>query len=234
MDKAARLRQARKASKISSILFWGQFKRSVVNVSEQVERDRALGVINPNTPVWTRERIEPSVEEAAEAGEKIIAANGDVKPLGSGQRSKVKGKREQQEPLTLSPSPLTPSSSSLIKFNQVSPSPDPWSEERPQPTMREMLAERGVKGFCKPMPKVSQAEIAAEKRKQIKPKTNIAQMSLAEINEYLTDPILRAQLTPQLIDSDYELITDELGQIIRIKLSEAQMREREAQKLEGE
>ena len=41
--------------------FWGQFKRSVVNVAETVKRDRALGVNNPNTPVWTRERIEPSI-----------------------------------------------------------------------------------------------------------------------------------------------------------------------------
>ncbi|MGV2831629.1 hypothetical protein, partial [Myxosarcina sp. GI1(2024)] len=32
---------------------WVQFKRSVVNVSEQVERDRSLGVSSPNTPVWT-------------------------------------------------------------------------------------------------------------------------------------------------------------------------------------
>ena len=79
------------------------------------------------------------------------------------------------------------------------------------------------------MPKVSQAEIAAEERKQTKPKTNIAQMSLAEINDYLKDPILRAQLTPQLMQSDYELITDEVGQIIRIKLSEAQTRERRSQ-----
>ncbi|MGV2828544.1 hypothetical protein [Myxosarcina sp. GI1(2024)] len=32
---------------------WVQFKRSVVNVSQQVERDRSLGVSSPNTPVWT-------------------------------------------------------------------------------------------------------------------------------------------------------------------------------------
>ena len=61
--------------------FWGQFKRSVVNVSEQVERDRALGVSNPNTPVWTRERIEPSVEEAAAAGQKIMAVNGTTQAV---------------------------------------------------------------------------------------------------------------------------------------------------------
>ncbi|MEM7757521.1 MAG: hypothetical protein AAF298_05255 [Cyanobacteria bacterium P01_A01_bin.40] len=55
--------------------FWGEFKRSVVNVSEQVECDRALGFSNPNTPIWTREKIEPSIEEATEAGQKITGAN---------------------------------------------------------------------------------------------------------------------------------------------------------------
>lgn len=69
--------------------FWGQFKRSVVNVSESVERDRALGVSSPNTPVWSRERIEPSVEEAAAAGQKIIVVNGNgtTKPVIEGVRT---------------------------------------------------------------------------------------------------------------------------------------------------
>ncbi len=102
MDKAARLRQARKASKISSILFWGQFKRSVVNVSEQVERDRALGVSNPNTPVWTRERIEPSISEAAMAGEKIVAVENAIASTKTPQ-------------LESKPEP---------------PSPDPWIDDR--------------------------------------------------------------------------------------------------------
>ena len=186
--------------------FWGQFKRSVVNVSEQVERDRALGVSSPNTPVWTRERIEPSVEEAATAGQKIMAVN-------SGNGTAIEGANTPQ--LESNPEPMTS---------------DPWIEDdKPKPSLREMLAARGVKGFCQPMPKVSQAEIEAEERKQTKPKTNIAQMSLAEINDYLTDPILRGQLTPQLIQSDYELITDELGQIIEAKLSEAQTRGRRSQ-----
>ena len=101
-----------------------------------------------------------------------------------------------------------------------------------QPSMREMLAQRGVKGFCKPMPKVSKEKAEAEERARTKPKLNIANMAIAEINDYLTDPILRAQLTPQLMQSDYELITDELGQIIRAKLSEAQIRQRRLQKLE--
>ena len=186
--------------------FWGQFKRSVVNVSEQVERDRALGVSNPNTPVWTRERIEPSIEEAAAAGKLITAANGDV------QNAITAAKVHQLESKD---SPPVSYSSSL----PVPPSPeDFWNDsDRPQPTMREMLAARKVKGFCKPMPKASQAEVAAEERKQQKPKTNIAKMSLVEINDYLTDPVLRAQLTPQLFHSDYELITDYLGQIIGVK-----------------
>jgi hypothetical protein len=91
--------------------------------------------------------------------------------------------------------------------------------------MREMLAARGVKGFCpkgyssayKAMPKVSQDEIEKQERAEIKPKTNIATMAIAEINDYLKDPILRAQLMPQLWHSDYELITDELGQIIGVE-----------------
>ena len=36
---------------IQAKAFWGQFKRSVVNVAETVERDRALGVSNPHTPI---------------------------------------------------------------------------------------------------------------------------------------------------------------------------------------
>ena len=203
--------------------FWGQFKCSVVNVSESVERDRALGVSNPNTPVWTRERIEPSVEEAERAGQKIMAANGTNQAVIKGAET-LQLESNNSDPVSSSSSP------------QISPTEDPWIEgDEPQLSMREMLEARGVKGFCthralnKPMPKVSQAEVAAEERKQTKPKTNIATMSLAEINDYLTDPILRAQLTPQLMQSDYELITDELGQIIRAKLSEAQIRERRSQ-----
>jgi hypothetical protein len=180
--------------------FWGVFKRSVVNVSEQIERDRDLGVSNPSTPVWTRERIEPSIIEAENAGDKIMAVNGTAQ---AAQAAIEAAETPKQESL----------SESAIS--------DPWTdEEKPQLSMREMLAQMGVKGFCKPMPKVSEYELAKEEREQTKPKTpktNIAQMSVAEINDYLTDPIFRKQLMPQLWDSDYELITDELGQIIAVE-----------------
>ncbi|MEL6931349.1 MAG: hypothetical protein AAFO95_22405, partial [Cyanobacteria bacterium J06600_6] len=169
--------------------------------------------------------------EAAAAGQKIMAANGATQAvLKSVTSPQLEGKDFSPVSQSLRPS-NSHSSTSINKYKQVPPSPDPWSEGE-QPNLREMLAQRKIKGFAKAMPQVSQAEIEAEERKQIKPKTNIAAMSLAEINDYLKDPILRAQLTPQLIDSDYELITDELGQIIRIELSELQIRERRRLKRE--
>lgn len=217
--------------------FWGQFKRSVVNTAEQVERDRTLGVSNPNTPVWTRERIEPSIEEAERAGKKIVAVNGATQAaIESARTPQLESKDSVSVPQSLS----SATSASQNKSEQVSSSPDPWNEDdkpesdkpendKPTLSMREMLAARGVKGFCKPMPKVSQAEAEAEERKQAKPKTNIAQMSLTEINDYLKDPVLQKQLTPQLFHSDYELITDYLGQIIGVKLSEVQIQKRQSQ-----
>jgi len=174
--------------------FWGVFKRSVVNVSEQIERDRDLGVSNPNTPVWTKERVEPSIIEASAAGDKIMAVNGTA------QAAIIAAKTPQ------------------LESSSEPASPDPWTdEEKPKVSMREMLAQMGVKGFCKPMPKVSEEEVAKEEREQTKPKTNITQMSVVEINDYLSDPILRKQLMPQLWHSDYEFITDELGEIIGVE-----------------
>ena len=177
---------------------------------------------NPNTPVWTRERIEPSVEEAAAAGQKIMVVNGGGQTAieGSAAPQLESTHRASNKPESLEPDPWMDKSESK---------PEP--ESKPQLSLREMLADRGVKGFCKPIPKVSEAEVAAEERKQIKPKTNIATMAIAEINDYLTDLILRAQLTPQLMQSNYELITDELGQIIAVKLSEIQIRERRCLRL---
>ncbi len=81
------------------------------------------------------------------------------------------------------------------------------------------LGVRNLKGFTKQMPKVSKSEAEAVSRAEVKPKTNISQMTLAEINDYLSDPIFRKQITPQLMRSDYELITDELGQIIAVRAS---------------
>jgi hypothetical protein len=175
-----------------AIFFWKECKISLGNALDEAERHRKLGVKALPTPLWTKERPEPTIEEAAIAGTKIALINSSTQASLEG--AKVPQIESQKEPST-----------------------DPWQDDQPQPTMREMLAARKVKGFCQAMPKVSQAEIEKEERAEIKPKTNIATMAIAEINDYLKDPILRAQLMPQLWDSDYELITDELGQIIAVK-----------------
>lgn len=213
--------------------FWGQFKRSVINVAEQVERDRALGVSNPNTPVWTRERIEPSIEEAERAGKKIMAVNGATQAvIESARTPQLESKDSTSVTDVLADAPANPLGNPLGQ----SPSPpasqppeDPWTEEdRPQLSMREMLEARGVKGFCKPMPKVSRKEAEAEflaeseaiARAQMNRKTHISQMSVAEINELLTDPIIRKELTPQIILNDkFDVVTDNLGEVLAVSIS---------------
>jgi hypothetical protein len=184
-----------------AIFFWKECKISLGNALNEAERHRNLGVKALPTPLWTKERPEPTLAEAAIAGTKIQQINNSTQAV-------MKAAKAPQ-----------------IESQKEPPTADPWQDDRPQPTMREMLAARGVKGFCKAMPKIlkdtaphiSHAEIEAEERKQRKPKTNIATMAIAEINNYLKDPILRAQLTPQLIDSNYELVMDYLGQIIGVK-----------------
>ena len=233
------LSQPRQAS-----AFWGQFKRSVVNVSEQVSRDLALGVSNPTTPVWTRERIEPSIDEAIGAGQRITAANDQAQASIASAEAPVlpfvqTTQLESEDSERVSSSQTPP----------VSPSTeDPWNEDdqptidsdfqsepqafesnTPQPTMREILEARGVKGFCKQMPKVSRAEASAEAkaesealaRAQMNRKTNISQMSLNEINELLADPISRKELTPQIIFNDkFDLVTDNLGEVLAVSINQ--------------
>ena len=81
--------------------FWGQFKRSVMNVSKQVAQDIKLGVSNPNTPVWTRERVEPTIEEALSAGENIKALEqGDISKIDllSATKEMPKAEKESNKP----------------------------------------------------------------------------------------------------------------------------------------
>ncbi|WP_019503289.1 hypothetical protein [Pleurocapsa sp. PCC 7319] len=197
--------------------FWGQFKRSVVNVSEQVERDRALGVSNPNTPVWTRERIEPSIEEASAAGDKIIAVNSNVSaPIEAARNLQLENFEE-------SPS----------KFLEISA---PWTDEDDQEKektysatkskpisdltkflMTKALEDPSLRKFIQKMPVGSKSEVKVTSSAKKKLKTNISQMSVAEINDYLSNPITSKQIMPQLWHSDYEFITNELGEIVGVK-----------------
>ncbi|HHP7231911.1 MAG TPA: hypothetical protein ACFCUY_13765, partial [Xenococcaceae cyanobacterium] len=196
--------------------FWGQFKRSVVNVAKTVERDRTLGVTNPNTPVWTRERVEPSIEEAKIAGEKIMAIEAvtTLNETSDHLPSKQKDRSSDSQCLKSSPD----------KDKKIL---DPWTNRETEPTetekpsLRELLTQklgnRNLKGFVKAIPKVSKSEIEVKKRQAMQPKNSISQMSIVEINNYLSDPILRKQIMPQLWHSSYQLIMDELGEIIAVK-----------------
>ncbi|MGK7957948.1 MAG: hypothetical protein AB4063_22240, partial [Crocosphaera sp.] len=231
--------------------FWGQFKRSVVNVADQVERDRALGVSNPHTPVWTRERVEPSISEAAAAGEKIMAVNGtaqvaveaannlQLEPDNSHQLKNQDGHQEHLSPQESS-TPDEVEAGSALKGQSTF---DPWideetslacddGDEEPQPTMKELLTKRlgnrNLKGFIKQMPQVSQAEAEAEasaeteahNRQKMNQKTHINQMSIDEINQLLADPIIRKELTPQIIFNDkFDVVTDNLGEILAVKIN---------------
>lgn len=200
--------------------FWGQFKRSVVNVSQQVSRDLSLGVSHPNTPVWTRERVEPTIEEAQRAGQRISAVNGSVTQLQSLTEAKTNPQLDSQA-----------ESSSSTSTSKLDSPPDPWTSSndsqldelnKPNP-LKEFLSQRFAnadakfKGFAKQMPQVPQSEVNAEEQAQKRSKTHISQMSMVEINDYLTDPILRKEIMPQLWHSDYELIKNELGEIIAVE-----------------
>ena len=207
-------------------VFWSQFKRSLINVSEQVEKDRALGVSNPHTPIWTRERVEPSTEEAATAGATIMGVNNAAQAaIEASSNPQLAAARNTQ----LEASPQSNSSEVTT--------PDPWSDEShtddddsPKMSLREMftlrLGKRNPKGFVKKMPQVSQEEVEAEAAKEElasrNGKVKINRMTIAEINESLQDPILRKVLTPQLWHSDYALITDELGEIIGVERSSSE------------
>ena len=91
------------------------------------------------------------------------------------------------------------------------------------------LGSRNLKGFVKQMPKVSQDEAEAEakakteafNRQRMNRKTHIDRMSVREINQLLADPIMRRELTPQIIINDkFEVVTDNLGEILAVKINQ--------------
>ena len=210
---------------------------------------------NPNTPVWTRERIEPSIEEAAAAGQKIMTViNGNPQAvIESGHPFPVLKRRglrvrtrhlrfPQMREMSVTVGQIPQLESEDIPSVPQS-LPDLWSDESqpkssPKVNLQELLVKKlgetfgsrcrdRASRFIKQMPKVSpeeaeaeaKAESEAKQRQQMNRKTHISQMSVAEINELLTDPITRKELMPQLWQSDYELITNEYGDIIGIRRS---------------
>jgi hypothetical protein len=58
-----------------AIFFWKECKISLGNALDEAERHRKLGVKALPTPLWTKERPEPTLAEAAIAGTKITLIN---------------------------------------------------------------------------------------------------------------------------------------------------------------
>ena len=48
-------------------------------------------------------------------------------------------------------------------------------------------------------------------------KLDLNDLDIAQINKALADPVLNADLTPQIMRSDYQLITDDFGRITGVK-----------------
>ena len=193
-----------------AIFFWKECKISLGNVLDEAERHRALGVQALPTPLWTKERPEPTLEEAAKAGRKIQQINSSTKnAIEAAQNRQIEGSNRSIEPSTHL------SSNTIQEF-------DPWlDEEKPKkPKISDYAGEKlkGLlsKGFGKKSQSKSKKRSPQPDQWRRQP-LRIEEMNLAEINKALTDPILREELTPQLMLSDYELITDELGRIIGIE-----------------
>lgn len=193
-----------------AIFFWKECKISLGNALDEAERHRALGVRALPTPLWTKERPEPTLEEAEEAGTKIQQINSSTEnALQAAKNRQIEGSTGQIEPSPHNTS-NTPNES------------DPWlDEEKPKKPKISDYAGEKLKGLLsKGFGKKSQS-----KSKKRSPQPNqwrrqplrIEEMRLDEINKALLDPVLRDELAPQLMLSDYELIEDEVGRIISVK-----------------
>lgn len=197
-----------------AIFFWKECKISLGNAIEEAERHRNLGVKALPTPLWTKERPEPTLEEAATAGLKIALINSSTKnAIEAAKNRQIEGSTRSIEPDTHSPE-NTPTES------------DPWlDKEQPMKKPKKprisdyaggkikSFLNKGFGNSSKSQSKKRYSQPDQWRRQPLR----IEEMSLTSINKALSDPILRDELTPQLIfNSNYELIKDELGQIIRI------------------
>ncbi|NJO96438.1 MAG: hypothetical protein HC764_10785 [Pleurocapsa sp. CRU_1_2] len=198
----------------SAMFFWKEFKISLGNRWSEAKRQMDLGVINPSTPLWTIERPEPTLEEASTNALKIAQVNNQTKTaIAAVQNRQLEGSTPPNQPNTHLPE-NTPIES------------DPWLDED-QPTQKpkkprisdyagEKFKRFLSQGFGNKSKDKSDKRPPQPDQWRRQP-LRVEEMSLNEINKALTDPILRDELTPQLIfNSNYELIKDELGKIIRI------------------
>ena len=184
--------------------FYKRYKRSIVSVSERITRDRANGISNPATPVWTKDRPQPSDEEVLDAVTNIVETNQQSqKSLEAArhQSRKLQGERDLTAPKT-------------EELNST--------QEKPQlkkPSLREYAAERwgGSRPPLAASPVKSSVSDDGDPWQPTSVVLDISQMSVEEINKALADPVLNADLTPQIMRSDFGIITDYLGKITAVK-----------------
>ncbi|MEM8722126.1 MAG: hypothetical protein AAGE84_23000 [Cyanobacteria bacterium P01_G01_bin.39] len=196
-----------------AIFFWKECKISLGHALDEAERHRALGVRALPTPLWTKERPVPTLEEAAIAGTKIALINSSTEnALQAAQNRQLEGSIGQIE------------ASTHEKSNTTNES-DPWLDEV-KPPQKPRISDFASEDFKRKMGlgEAEQTESKSESKKRYaqpdsgrRQPLRIEEMSFSSINKALLDPILREELTPQLMLSDYELITDEMGRILRIE-----------------
>ena len=194
-----------------AMFFWKECKISLGNVLDEAQRHRNLGVNALSTPLWTKERPEPTLEEAVNAGNKIALINGSTQAaIEAAKNRQIEGGTGQVGSLPCS-TENTPIES------------DPWLDEPKQkkPKISDFAGEKlkGLlsKGFGKTKVKAKSEKRYSQPDDWRRQPLRIEEMSFSSINKALSDPILREELTPQLMLSDYQLIRDEIGRVLRIE-----------------
>ena len=74
-------------------------------------------------------------------------------------------------------------------------------------SIRETYAE--LHGGMDKIPKVLRPKKVRGRRANSSSKLDLNDLDIAQINKALADPVLNADLTPQLMKSDYQIITDD-------------------------
>ncbi|MEO1672207.1 MAG: hypothetical protein AAFR77_15760, partial [Cyanobacteria bacterium J06631_2] len=186
--------------------FYRRYKRSIVSVSERITRDRANGISNPTTPVWTKDRPQPSDEEVLDAVTNIVETNQQSQNAIEAARHKspqLQGERDVAKPIA----------------KELNSTQEKEKRSLKKPSLREYAVERW--GSPQPPGAVSPSKLDVSDndntRQPASVNLDISQMSVEEINRALADPVLNADLTPQIMCSDFGIITDDLGKITAVK-----------------
>jgi hypothetical protein len=191
--------------------FWGEFKRSLVNVSRTVERDRAQGIKNPYTPTWTSERVEPTLEQAQTAGEMIMAVNeANAAALAASDTSQptiASNQSNEGLPGNAGGSRLPNSIREYLPPESVPPTDevDNFASSKSQ-----VAAESTS-------PAIKQLSEGFSMSRAVQPEPPPPVSELEELNIWLSDPILRKEVMPRVMRSDrYTVEFNEYGEPIAV------------------